>query len=433
MAPNVKEAKKGDEIAPQPFLDNKDAVGLDVTSQIPAYSFYLSLIFAIPYALSYLLSEDSPYLSWCSWGVPLIAYVVVPIVDKFLPVDRLNPSHLTTTSAREEAGLGDIKYRVPLWIWVPLQLFFVLHACWHTSVYGNISFGIGLGRLVSLGIIGGVMFNISHELTHKTNIEKWIGHVPLLLCYYLHFAIEHPKGHHANVCTPRDGASARYNETLWQFLPRTVVRSYQSAWAIECRRLAILGYGKWSLNNQMIWYAVLSAAVPALMWNYWGFSAAVWFLLQGAITVLKFEGINYIEHYGLSRKELATGLGDSGKQVKYEPQSYEHAWNANTWMGNSVLFKLQRHSDHHTHPLKEYQTLIANSSWPQYPDGYGYAVMYWVAWYPSLWFKWMNPRVEWVHKHVYKRPIPDAAYIARGEEWGQIQEAQWCAGKTKAS
>ena len=57
----------------------------------------------------------------------------------------------------------------------------------------------------------------------------------------------------------------------------------------------------------------------------------------GAVFYL--EAINYLEHYGLMRKKLANG--------EYEKVTILHSWNAPHRFTNYLLFKLQRHSDHH--------------------------------------------------------------------------------------
>ena len=43
----------------------------------------------------------------------------------------------------------------------------------------------------------------------------------------------------------------------------------------------------------------------------------------------------------------------------YEPVDIRHSWNAPYMVSNMLLFKLQRHSDHHENPYKPYQTLCS--------------------------------------------------------------------------
>ena len=49
----------------------------------------------------------------------------------------------------------------------------------------------------------------------------------------MHFYIEHNFGHHLNVGTPKDGATARFNQNLYSFWFTSVTRQYLSAWKIQ--------------------------------------------------------------------------------------------------------------------------------------------------------------------------------------------------------
>jgi alkane 1-monooxygenase len=95
-----------------------------------------------------------------------------------------------------------------------------------------------IGTTISAGIItGSIGITVSHELIHKNNqFEQTLGKITLASIGYLHFYTEHLHGHHKRVSTPEDPASARYGESLYAFLPRTVIGSYLSAWNIEKKK-----------------------------------------------------------------------------------------------------------------------------------------------------------------------------------------------------
>ncbi len=67
---------------------------------------------------------------------------------------------------------------------------------------------------------------------------------------------------------------------------------------------------------------------------------------------------------------------------------------------NMLLFQLQRHSDHHEFPARRYQVLRHIDESPQLPAGY--ATMMVLAWFPPLWRRVMDPRVE-----AYYRDEPE--------------------------
>ena len=92
--------------------------------------------------------------------------------------------------------------------------------------------------------------------------------------------------------------------------------------------------------------------------------------------------INYVEHYGLSRREISPG--------RYERVNHHHSWNAPQRYTNWLLFNLQRHSDHHAVARRRYQALRHHEDSPQLPAGY--ATMFVLALVPPLWRRVMNPR-----------------------------------------
>jgi alkane 1-monooxygenase len=186
---------------------------------------------------------------------------------------------------------------------------------------------------------------------------------------------EHVYGHHKAVATPADPATARFNESIYAFLPRTIIGSYKNAWKVsfifiigltisrqlENTRLRNEGLPVFSIHNRMIWFIILPALFALAIFGLFGVGGLTSFAIQSVIAFIVFETINYVEHYGLVRNEIAPG--------KYEPVNLLHSWNSNTSITNSFLIKIQRHSDHHVHALKPYQYLMHIEDTPQLPAG----------------------------------------------------------------
>mmetsp|Transcript_10190 Transcript_10190/g.8996 ORF Transcript_10190/g.8996 Transcript_10190/m.8996 type:complete len:101 (+) Transcript_10190:736-1038(+) len=80
------------------------------------------------------------------------------------------------------------------------------------------------------------------------------------------------------------------------------------------------------------------------------------------IPILLLEGANYVEHYGIVRKKI--------NEKYYESINHKHSWNASHRFSSYVFFRLQRHSDHHVHSYRPYQTLRSYEVSPQLPYGY---------------------------------------------------------------
>ena len=96
------------------------------------------------------------------------------------------------------------------------------------------------------------------------------------------------------------------------------------------------------------------------------------------------ETVNYIEHYGLLRRQTQAG--------RYEAVLPIHSWNSNHELGRIFLYELTRHSDHHYRSTRKYQILRVFEESPQLPTGYPACML--LSLFPPAWFAVMNPRVD---------------------------------------
>ncbi len=78
-----------------------------------------------------------------------------------------------------------------------------------------------------------------------------------------------------------------------------------------------------------------------------------------------------------------------GSTDVYESIKMHHSWNAPQTVSNYMLFKLQRHSDHHANVYKPYQILDTMPDTPILP--YGYAVCMILALIPPIWRRVIDP------------------------------------------
>jgi alkane 1-monooxygenase len=200
----------------------------------------------------------------------------------------------------------------------------------------------------------------------------------------MHFFIEHNKGHHKKVATPQDPSSARYGESLYRFHFRSIVFSFLSAWKIAARDVRKKGKKMFSLHNQMLRFQLIQASLVVAIFLVFGLAAMLLFLLAAFQGILLLETVNYIEHYGLQRKEIAHG--------KWERTLPAHSWNSNHVIGRVMLFELSRHSDHHYLASRKYQVLRHHDNSPQMPTGYPGMML--LATIPPAWFHVMNQRVR---------------------------------------
>lgn len=320
------------------------------------------------------------YLHQNNYHTFLIAFAVVPVLD-WLVGRSSTPSTPQEIERLEKSGV----FRAILLAYVPLHLGLIAWGAWVFSS-GELSAAQALGLALSVGIVTGAQgITIGHELGHKrTHLERWGSRLLLLTVCYGHFTIEHNRGHHVRVATPEDPASARFGESFWAFLPRTLAGSWLHAWQLEFERLERERLPRWGWRNEMLWNTGVPLAVAGVLAAVLGPAGALFFFLQSAMAVLLLEAVNYVEHYGLSRARLADG--------RYERVALRHAWDAYETLSNCFLVHLQRHADHHVNPGRPYQALQPRAESPKLPAGY--PVMVPMALLPPLWFAVMNPRAQ---------------------------------------
>ena len=205
--------------------------------------------------------------------------------------------------------------------------------------------------------------------------------------YYMHFYIEHNRGHHVLVATPEDPATAKKGENFYKFWFRSVFHGYFDAWNLEKQRLKKKGSNILSISNQMIWFTLLPLIFCGIVTflfstiiggNQW--YIPLFFIVQSILGFTLLELVNYVEHYGIMRKEVTPG--------KYEKVNPSHSWNANHLLSNFFLFQLQRHYDHHVHAARRYQVLQNYPESPQLPAGYPTMIL--MALVPPLWFRTLH-------------------------------------------
>lgn len=351
-----------------------------------ALPFWLSLLL-VPVAVTGVLvgGWTSILLPLCSWGLFTVLDLLTGKNE-----ENLDPS-------QPDEGL--FWYRLVTLVWFPIQFVLLVWALWYVPQATHLGLAEKVAIFFGMGVISGTIgINYSHELMHqKTRLERWLGDLLLAMVLYSHFRSEHLRVHHLYVGTPRDPVTARYNEGFHRFLPRVLVACHKSAWKAEAAMLARRNLPWWHRTNPYWRYAILQTSMLGLALALGGWQGLALFLLQAAVAVWQLELVNYIEHYGLTRRHLGDG--------KYEHVLPRHSWNTSFKASNWLLINLQRHSDHHYKPDRRFPLLqtYREEEAPELP--YGYPLMTMAAMIPPLWKRIMNPRVrEW-----RRRFYPDIA------------------------
>ena len=312
--------------------------------------------------------------------LPLVVFfLLIPLAELLLKPDARN-----LDEKERELAANDPFYDWLLYSMIPIQIGFL---CWFLLSFQNAVTTLELvGRTISMGIMCGVIgINIGHELGHRTNrFEQFLGELLLLTSLENHFLPYHNRGHHNNVATHGDPATARKSEWLYIFWFRSHFGSYIQAWQIEFERMRIIGKSKFSIQNKMLIYTLVQLLLCLLILLTIGQLALLFFLVVAAGGILLLETVNYIEHYGLLREKRENGTYDRVRRI--------HSWNSNHVFGRVVLFELSRHSDHHYKPDRPYQLLETHEESPIMPTGYPGMML--LALFPPLFFMVMNKKIE---------------------------------------
>jgi alkane 1-monooxygenase len=309
----------------------------------------------------------------------VFTFIFIPILETIV-----KKSDEEYTEEEKKSRLLDPFFDLLLYLNIPIVFgifFFSLDKLAFTSSVSDI-IGIILSASIVMATNG---INVGHELGHrKSFIARTCSKLLYLPCQYMHFYIEHNFGHHINVATPEDPATARYKQTLYSFWITSVFRTYVSAWEIQLKLLKVSKRNFFSIKNDMIFYTLFQTTFLAFVYYNFGLYLTLLSILMSVISFLFLETINYVEHYGLLRKKEPSG--------RYERVKPNHSWNSNHTIGRIVLYELTRHSDHHFKSSKKYQVLESLDDCPHLPYGYPTSIL--LSFIPPLWFSIMNPLVR---------------------------------------
>ena len=314
------------------------------------------------------------------WLPLLYTFFLIPFVELFIKSDPSNLDEVEEALAKKNKSYDVILYAAVIMQYYSLWVFF---NCLKQDSLSTIDIA---GRVMSMGLLCGTFgINVAHELGHRVNkLEQTFAKLLLLTSLYMHFFIEHNKGHHKHVATPHDPSTAKYNQSVYAFWPQTLIGTYLSAWKIANEEMEKKGKPWWSLQNEMLLFQLIQIMFVLMILYFFGFKIALLFMVAALIGGLLLESVNYIEHYGLSRSQTS--------EQQFERVQPHHSWNSNHIIGRLMLFELSRHSDHHYLASRKYQILRSFENAPQMPTGYPGMIL--LSLFPPLWFKIMHQQIK---------------------------------------
>jgi len=304
------------------------------------------------------------------WGVSnlIFSLVLLGIVEWLTPEDK-----------RNEGNYGSVLPDIILFFHVPVQiaalttLFISIQADKFTStqlIIAAISTGVNSG---SSAIV------IAHEMIHRKNILwQQLGKLLLFSAGNIYFFVEHLRVHHKWVGTNHDPATARLNESVYHFFFRSTAGQIIHAIRLENLRLKSSAKSFTVFGNYVYRNLLLQIMFCVFLLYAIGITAVTGYIIQILVANFLLEYTNYIEHYGLSRKDN-------------ERVTASLSWQSDKVISRFFLIDLSRHSDHHYFASKPFHTLDTHGESPVLPTGYITGI--YLALIPGLWFKVVNKRL----------------------------------------
>jgi alkane 1-monooxygenase len=345
---------------------------------VTSFSFVLAYGVPVVPLVSVYLGKMAQHPNLFAFLPLVIAYGSVPILEGIFPYG-IQPIPDSVSSAKAEA----LYYRFLLWLSLPIQLGMLYLALyyWNLNLF---NFWGSLAYLLSVGIYSGMFaITVAHELIHyQQRSDRILGGILLSTVAFGAFKVVHLRIHHRYVGTPFDFATAQRGQSIYDFWWKSLTSTVSEAIRCEYEELTKTGQAFWH-SELLLWYlfSLLWFGIAILLG---GWKGGLFWAIQALLAILKLDWTNYLQHYGLTRKQNADG--------RYEPVQVHHAWSVGLFIHDLALFNLLRHGDHHANPQRHYQTLRHYENVPEYP--YNYSIMYLLSLVPPLFERIVHPHID---------------------------------------
>ena len=376
-----------------------------------------SILRALPYfaptAIFPLLYCAASYGGWWLVG-PFVFLWLTDQLDSISGKDELN------MALDEKNNRRLFWYSLAVWVWAGLYPIIFVYTFWQIFAADHLVLWEDVLIVMALGVMARMALNTGHDMMHRnTVLERRIGEFLMASVSFAQEVTEHIYTHHAHIGTPKDSLTPPKGQSFWQYLPRSVARSYLDAWRYERERMARRSLPIWHYTNPIWRYALETAAWYGFAYWIGGTWGILVFITVCAMGILQLRMADYIQHYGLQRIRLPNG--------RYERVHTRHSWTAAYKLSNWLYYNAQRHADHHITAVRPYPVLQhcrADAS-PQLPGSYG--AMGSLIMSPRRWFAKMDPLVDGWRARFYPEidnwgTYDSAAYWARPDAFNVIAE-----------
>ena len=287
------------------------------------------------------------------------------------------------------------------WLDAAFRAFGIDPVASRAATAGFQSGAFGQGAWVSLGMYyGAAGVNVGHELIHRMDkpFDRAFGTWLLAFTWDTGFAIEHVYGHHRNVGTELDPATAPRGTYIWTFVFTSTIGQWLSAKRYEDARLKRKGIPNTPWTNRFWRGQAMTLVIVAFYVAFLGPWGILWAAYAGFIGKIYLEVVNYIEHYGLVRIP--------GTRVEAR-----HSWDSHRRVSTGLFYNLMLHSNHHAIATRRYWELEQSTEAQAVTLPHGYMAMILFAFTGPPFFKYINKHLgRWDRELASPE---EAAYLKR--------------------
>ena len=308
--------------------------------------------------VGFLLGGEAVWLGIATFPILLFFDVVLPRDES--PRSKVSPF------------FADLALHANVVLMVALYAAFAYSVAIGTNVLTGAGAGWQVaGTLLTLGWLGAVPnLPVAHELMHR---RHWLPRrmAQLASTFYAdpNRDVGHVRTHHIHLDTAADSDTPLRGETIYAFVVRATIGSYEDAVRCEADALKRSGRSAWNYRNRLWQQLILLAAVPVATGLFAGMPAAILCVVGMLMSKALVEAFNYFQHYGLVR-------------VEGTPVTLHHAWNHLGPVVRALGVEITNHIHHHLDSYRRFYDLPPEPKAPQMPSLF---ICFLVGLIPPLW------------------------------------------------
>ena len=261
-----------------------------------------------------------------------------------------------------------------------LRLHFIPAIFGALYLFNSLQFSSGFDSLliiINICLLSSLSLLHLHEFSHSLiDIDAYYCKIYSIVIGYGHFKREHLAHHEHPECELSNFVAKPY-ESIYSFVANSFVNGFISAFKSE--NSVLLKKEQTLIHNSIVSNYFYTLLLVVMLGLFFGWIGIVAYLAQLLFVLLLMQGLNYVQHYGLTRAEY----GHAGVI----------AWEHTGVINGFLLLNSGLHNRHHRSPLLPSFLLNPKEATPaRYRFGFEFMLL--LALVPPLWFGIMEKKLD---------------------------------------